>query len=281
MRALDDAALTALLREDAPFGDLTTQALRLTRRPGVLVATARGAQVAAATEEAARLIELAGGTVEAVTPSGTRLETGGTLLSAHGPAEALLLAWKVAQTLMEYAAGIATATTEIITAATGPDKPAPVVACTRKTFPGTRAIAAAAVRAGGGVMHRLGLSETILVFPEHQGFLPAAPDDWLPGLIAGAPEKRVVVECASVATACAMASAGAAVVQLEKFSADDTFRVVRHIHDQGLDCRVAAAGGIRPETAAPYARAGADILVTSWPYFAPPRDVSIRLRPAG
>lgn len=47
------------------------------------------------------------------------------------------------------------------------------LACTRKTWPGGRAVARRAVLAGGAVMHRLGLSETLLVFPEHRALMPA------------------------------------------------------------------------------------------------------------
>jgi hypothetical protein len=49
------------------------------------------------------------------------------------------------------------------------------VACTRKNVPGTKRFAVAAVKAGGAVMHRLGLSETVLVFPEHCAFLGKEP----------------------------------------------------------------------------------------------------------
>jgi molybdenum transport protein len=278
--ALDDAALAALLREDAPHGDLTTRALGIGGRPAALVCRARHPQVAACTEEAARLVTLAGGCVAEHVPSGTGMAGGDLLLRATGPAGAILLAWKVAQTLMEYAAGIATATAAIVEAAQAAAETAPVVACTRKTFPGTRALSAKAVRAGGGVLHRAGLSETILVFPEHGAFLDGPVADWLSGLRDGNPEKRVVVECADVAAALRTASAGADVVQLEKFSPDEAFTVVRHVHAERLACRVAAAGGLTPQTAGAYARAGVDILVTSWPYFAPPRDVAVTISAA-
>jgi molybdenum transport protein len=49
------------------------------------------------------------------------------------------------------------------------------VACTSKNVPGTKRFAVAVVKAGGAVMHRLGLSETVLVFPEHCAFLGREP----------------------------------------------------------------------------------------------------------
>jgi molybdenum transport protein len=80
----------------------------------------------------------------------------------------------VAQTLVEIWSGIATAARAIVDAATAVS-PDVVVACTRKNVPGTKSYAVRAVRAGGAVMHRLGLSETVLVFPEHRAFLGDEP----------------------------------------------------------------------------------------------------------
>ena len=69
------------------------------------------------------------------------------------------------------------------------------VACTRKAAPLSRALAIKAVRAGGGVMHRTGLSDTVLVFPEHRAFLPdTTRPRWWRALRARAPERKLVVE---------------------------------------------------------------------------------------
>lgn len=72
------------------------------------------------------------------------------------------------------------------------------VACTRKDLPGTKQFAVAVVKAGGAVMHRLGLSETVLVFPEHRAFLERGPLTEVVGqLRRAAPEKRPVAEVTS------------------------------------------------------------------------------------
>ena len=103
------------------------------------------------------------------------------------------------------------------------------VACTRKNVQGTKRFAVAAVKAGGAVMHRLGLSETVLVFPEHCAFLGKEPFVGLAEkLRRAAPEKR----------------------------------------------------GIHAGNVAAYAQAGADVVVTSSPYLAKPRDVQVRIGPA-
>lgn len=274
-RALSDHDLTRLLHEDAPHGDLTTSSLGVSGHPGQMTFRARGAQRLSCSEDAARLIELAGATVVSVRPSGSTLADQEEILHAEGPAAALLLAWKVAQTLLEYTAGIASTTAALVAASRRPDGTGPLIACTRKTFPGTRALAARAVRDGGGIMHRLGLSETILLFPEHIAFAELAKA--ISHLRAAAPEKRVVVEVGSFASAQQAVHAGADVLQLEKFSPPNVAEVTQWVSTHAPQCIVAAAGGITPDNAAAYTAAGAHVLVTSWPYFAPPRDVSVSI----
>ncbi len=69
------------------------------------------------------------------------------------------------------------------------------VACTRKNVPGTKRFAVAAVKAGGAVMHRLGLSETVLVFPEHRAFLGEEMlAEVVDRLRRAAPEKKLLIE---------------------------------------------------------------------------------------
>ena len=164
------AELEQLLADDVPYGDLTTDALGIGTMPGSMEFAARDKMVLALAEDAAAIIELAGCKVELHACSGTALEQGSPILSARGPASALLRSWKVAQTLIEIWSGVATDARAIVDAATAV-APNIAVACTRKNVPGTKRFAVAAVKAGGAVMHRLGLSETVLVFPEHRAFL--------------------------------------------------------------------------------------------------------------
>lgn len=273
---LADDQLLALLREDAPHGDLTTDSLAIGSSAGRMTFRARGPQVVSCSEDAARLITLAGASVNSLTPSGVSLVDGGEILTASGPAGALLLAWKVAQTLLEYTAGIASTTAAILANSRRADGHGPAVACTRKTFPGTRALAAKAVRDGGGTMHRLGLSETLLVFPEHTAFIDLS--DAISSLKSRLPEKRVVVEVGSIPAAQHAIIAGADVIQLEKFTPPHVAELAQWLAQRPEHCVLAAAGGIRPDNAKDYADAGADVLVTSYPYFAPPRDVSVSIR---
>lgn len=280
MSRIDDDELRRWLREDAPHGDLTTRALGLADAPAQMRFMARGPMRVALAEEAARLVELAGGQAQAAMPSGSDAAAGNVLLHAHGPAGALLLAWKVAQTAMEAGSGIATEAARIVGLLREAGLPQPL-ACTRKNWPGGRALAARAVWAGGAVMHRLGLSETLLVFPEHRAFVaPAALAAQLAAVRAAQPEKKLVVEVGHEDDALAAARAGADVLQLERFAPEALAQLKARLAASGLRCLLAPAGGVTAANAVAYARAGADLLVSSAPYFAPPADVKVVITPA-
>jgi len=176
---------------------------------------------------------------------------------------------------MELSSGVASEVARIVTElrAAGHSQP---LACTRKTFPGTRALMVKAVVSGGGVMHRLGLSDTLLLFPEHRVFVESDMDDTVGRLRRHQPEKRLVVEVTSLEEALAMASAGAEVLQLERFTPEAVRHCKAALHASRLHPLLAAAGGVNAGNAVAYASAGADILVSSAPYHAPPRDVEVR-----
>ncbi|WP_315768818.1 MULTISPECIES: ModD protein [unclassified Bradyrhizobium] len=275
--------LEALLRDDVPYGDLTTETLGIGAEPGLMHFAARGRMVLALAEDAAALIELTGCHVELFAGSGMVLEEGAPILRAEGAAAGLLRSWKVAQTLIEIWSGVATGAAAIVGAARAA-RPGIAVACTRKNVPGTKPFAVAAVKAGGAVMHRLGLSETVLVFPEHRAFLGDAPlADVAERLRRSAPEKRLVIEVTTVEQAVAAAVAGFDVIQAEKFSPAEIAALTERIAISAALPRrpiIAAAGGVNAQNAAAYAAAGADVLVTSAPYLARPCDVQVRISPA-
>ncbi|MFT3856186.1 MAG: ModD protein [Aquabacterium sp.] len=275
LRALSDEALEALLREDAPYGDISTMGLGLGTQHGHVVMAARQPMTVCGTEEAVRLFELHGASATLLAPSGSHVLTGAELLTAHGHAATLLLVWKVAQTLIEYASGIASEVARIVTELRAAGHMVPL-ACTRKTFPGTRALAVKAVYSGGGIMHRLGLSDSLLLFTEHRVFVDASRDDAVGKLRRFQPEKHLVVEVGSMQEALAMAESGADELQLERFTPEHVRQCRLALHKSGLHPMLAVAGGVNAGNAVAYADAGADVLVSSAPYHAPPRDVEVR-----
>jgi molybdenum transport protein len=272
MLALSDHDLYSLLRDDVPSGDLTTNALAIGAHSGQIEFRARQPMTVACTEEATRMVELAGAEAKLVSGSGLAVPADTLLLRARGSAAALHTAWKASQILVEWASGIATATAAIVAAAGGVP-----VACTRKNAPGTKALSAKAVRAGGAALHRLGLSETLLIFAEHRLFLNEAPAETVARMKRGQPEKKIVVEVATPEEALIWAQAGADVLQLEKFTPAQVAQCAqwRTVTADFSHVLLAAAGGVRADNAAAYVAAGADLLVTSAPYSAPPRDVQV------
>ncbi len=220
-----------------------------------------------------RANEDGGRPAEAVAPAGAEL------LLARGPAQALHLAWKTAQTLMEYASGIASATAAIVDALHSAGHAIPV-ACTRKNFPGTKALSVKAIHSGGAVMHRLGLSETVLVFPEHRVFLDRPLREHMAELRQRSPERKCVAEVGSLKEAENLAEAGCEVLQLERFTPEQVSMCKARLEALGLNPLLAAAGGVLVSNAVAYADAGADLIVTSAPYFAGPMDIKVVIEPA-
>lgn len=270
------AELESLLADDVPHGDLTTNALGIGAALGEMTFTARDAMTLALAEDAAAIVELAGCRAELLASSGDALQAGAPILAARGPAAGLFRSWKVAQTLIEIWSGVATAARAMVDAARTAS-PHTTIACTRKNTPGAKRFAVAAVRAGGAAMHRLSLSETVLVFPEHLAFLEEPLVVSVARLRRAAPEKKLVIEVKTIEAAVAAADAGFDVIQAEKFAPAEVTALVERLANAQRKPVIAAAGGVNVENAAAYAAAGADVLVTSSPFMARPRDVQVRI----
>lgn len=279
MIALDDATLLHFLKEDAPYGDLTTRSLGLSGSAARMSFRARNEMTVCAVEEATRLLTLIGCIVRPACASGDRLAAQQPILEAEGDAEPVLLGWKVAQTMVEWASGVATAARALVDAARVAN-PHIVVACTRKAIPGTRALSAKAILAGGATLHRTGLSDTLLLFPEHRNLGDGADalNRQIAALGRACPERVAVVEVTGIAEALEAERAGAGILQLEKFGPEQIADVIASL-PPGTKTKVIAAGGINAANAADYARSGAAVLVTSAPYYARPADVKVIIQP--
>ena len=275
---LSDTRLAAMLAEDVPYGDITTSGLEIGETPGQAIFITRGGMTAACVEEAERMMLLAGCMrVDRLARSGAQLEAGARLLVAEGPAAALHRGAKVAQTLLEIASGIATRARRILCAARE-GRAGIAVACTRKHLPGAKDMMLKAIMAGGCVPHRLGLSDSVLVFAQHRAFLGRKPPHlWVAALRAAQPERKLAVEAETVDEALQFAHAGVDALQLDKLPPEDVAAVVRALAEMPRRPLIAATGGVHEGNAAAYARAGADLLVTSAAYAAPPANVSVTM----
>ncbi len=266
------------ISEDASFLDLTSHMLGLTEQAATLRYVARGHITVAGTEEVARIVQSCGGQTRLHVRSAAQASPGQALLLAQGPAQALLRAWKVGQNLLEFSCGIATLTHEVVQAvrAVNPDV---AILTTRKHAPGVRKLALKATLAGGAMPHRLGLGETILVFPQHRALL----GDWSKVARAIARhkhamcEKKIVIEADGLDEALNAIQAGADVVQFDKVAPEQLARIVPALRAAHPAIPLLAAGGIHAGNAAAYAATGVNALVTSSLHYAKPADIGVRI----
>ena len=156
----------ALIEDLGRAGDITTDAVipRQARFDGVIAARQQGIVAGMeATRLAFRLMDRdIAITVEK--PDGTPVGKGDVVARIAGPARGILSAERVALNFACRLSGIATATARLVAAAK-PHKAR--IVCTRKTTPGLRVLEKHAVRAGGGINHRFGLDDAILIKDNH------------------------------------------------------------------------------------------------------------------
>ena len=277
---ISDARIDQLIAEDVPYIDLTTQMLGISDKPARIEFFTREDATVCATEEAARVLQHLGAEVESRVPSGEQVAAGTILLVAVGPAGALHKAWKVCLNLLDHCSAVATKTHNLVSAAKSAN-PACEVLTTRKSMPGVKDLLTKAATAGGAFPHRLGLSETVLVFDNHtrlmggfDAFLEA-----LPSLRSKCIEKKLFVE-ADADQARALARAGVDGIQFDKIPADELAALVAELRAINPHCTLIAAGGINAKNAAAYAATGVDGLATTAPFSAAPLDMSARILPA-
>ena len=253
------------LAEDAPWGDLTTEALvpagataravLRAREPGVL------AGIGAVEVAMARAAELTGGAVRTspgTCPDGGRFAAGDVLATLEGSAHAVLRAERVALNLVQHLSGVATLSARFVDAVAGTRAR---VTDTRKTTPGLRGLERYAVRCGGGHNHRRTLSDAVLVKDNHLAVLAATGTDLTAGLRAvrsRVPHTTVVeVEVDRLDQLDAVLAAGVDVVLLDNLTLADLRAGVERVAGRAL---VEASGGVRLDTVAAIAATGVDLV---------------------
>ena len=166
-RLLIEAIVRQALEEDmGRAGDITTDAIIAADATARAVIAAREAGVVAgliAADLAFKLIDPSVRfTVKA--PDGSEVAAGSAIAMLEGPARALLTSERVALNFLGHLSGVATATHALVTAVAGTKARS---ICTRKTIPGMRVLQKYAVRCGGGLNHRFGLDDAVLIKDNH------------------------------------------------------------------------------------------------------------------
>jgi len=273
-RWIPDEKLEEWLREDSYPLDLTSFALNIHGKAIARIIT-REKCVVACTEEAAQLYLLAGADkIAYIVNTGTVAVPGQTVLEVIGDAYSLHKAWRVAQTLIAVFSGIATRTRRFVDLIRKHSSKT-VLATTRKTMPGLRPLYIKSVIAGGGTPHRLGLYDSILVFPNHKRLIKYNDVKELVRLIKQVfPEKPVTIEAKSVEEAIEIIDAGADAVQLDKLPPSKVKVIVHYIKQKRQSTKIIVAGNIGLDSIEEYARLEPDIIVSSAPYYGKPIDIT-------
>jgi nicotinate-nucleotide pyrophosphorylase (carboxylating) len=277
---IDPDSLHVLIRmaldEDLDGGvDVTTVATVPTDQRATLDLVARGSGVSAGAPIAAAVFaEVCGddARISILTPDGARVEPGQVILSVTGATHDLLRAERPALNLLGHLSGIATATRRWVDAIAGTRAS---IRDTRKTTPGMRRLEKYAVRCGGGVNHRMSLSDAALVKDNHvvaAGGVAAAFD-----LVrARFPGVDVEVEVDSLEQLDDVLAAGADLVLLDNFTTDEMREAVRRNAGRA---RLEASGGLSLDVAADVAATGVDYLaVGALTHSAPVLDIGADLR---
>ncbi|MDD9809235.1 MAG: carboxylating nicotinate-nucleotide diphosphorylase [Thaumarchaeota archaeon] len=250
------AQVARFLAEDIGGGDITSALLPRARLRAAIVS--REPAVVAGTEWARAAFVLRGCAARARVRDGRRARAGQAIMDVSGPARGVLSAERTALNLLSRMSGIATQTRALADAVRGTRAR---VYATRKTAPGLSFFDKEAVAAGGGMRHRAGLWDAVLIKDNH--IAAAAASGIGVGALVGRARRRhgaVEVEVEGVRDALAAARAGATVILLDNMPPSRVRRAVAALEREGLRSRVSveASGGIGPRNIAAYARAGVD-----------------------
>ncbi|MDD2620624.1 MAG: ModD protein [Syntrophomonadaceae bacterium] len=273
-----EETIDRFIKEDIPYIDLTSIILEIAGIKGKMEFVCREEAVICGTEEVLRIFNKFNIIPVRYVSSGTKVNPGTCIMEAEGNAENLHMAWKPAMNILEYTSGIASRTRRLVDKAKAVN-PKIEINTTRKIFPGTKEMSIKAVLAGGGMPHRLGLSETVLIFKQHLNFIGGFEglNTKLNDLKARACEKKFIVEVENQDEAVKVCRAGADGIQLDKVSPDDLQKIVPIIKSIDSKILILAAGGINESNVEAYAQTGVDALVTTSVYFGKPVDIGTRI----
>ncbi len=271
------ALISRAIAEDLNGGvDVTSVATVPAAQSSTLDLVARSHGVAAGVVVASAVFDIVGqGRVQVLSSvhDGQVLKPGTVVLSATGPTIDLLTGERTALNLLCHLSGIATLTSQWVSAIAGTGA---AIRDTRKTTPGLRALEKFAVRCGGGTNHRMSLSDAALVKDNHvvaAGGVQQAFD------LVGAqwPALDVEVEVDSMDQLDEVLAAGADLVLLDNFTVDQTRMAVERTAGRA---RLESSGGLSLDVAHAYAQTGVDYLaVGALTHSAPVLDIGGDLQP--
>ena len=264
MPALDPRYIISLvrsaLREDIGRGDVTTlstvprshrSAADMRAREPLVVAGIAFAK--AAFRQRSVNVKLKAGAKD-----GDFVEAGQTLLTISGSSQALLSAERVALNFVQQLSGVATLTRKFVDAIAGTGAK---ILDTRKTTPGLRLVQKYAVTCGGGVNHRIGLWDRVLIKDNHLVAVRDAKPNAIAAAVARArakfPKLKVEVEADTLEQVAQAVAAGADIILLDNMTNAQLREAVKIV---GRKARTEASGGVNLQTVRGIAETGVDYI---------------------
>ncbi len=256
LQARMDAAISAALEEDMPYGDLSTMAVMPDARRGRVQLIAKQDGVIAGLGVFVRAFQLIDEKTEvnALVTDGDEVTAGQLVATVEGDVRVLLEGERVALNFLQRMSGVATYTRRIARLFEGTKTR---LVCTRKTTPGLRIFEREAVRLGGAALHRAGLSDAVMLKDNHidaAGGVAAA----VAAARATAPfTAKVEVECETLDMVREAVAAGADIIMLDNMDHDTMAAAIAEIDGRAT---VEASGNVCAENAAEYVDLGVDIV---------------------
>ena len=268
------------LMEDASMGDLTSEAIIPEDQLSHATFLCKADGVVAGLDIAGLVFRVVDSsiTLEPAVQDGGQVGRGTVLGSLHGATRGILLGERTALNLLQRMSGIATLTRKFVDAVAGTGAK---ITDTRKTVPGLRALDKRAVVAGGGVNHRFGLDDMVLIKDNHiaaAGGITPAVDRCRAYLKERSITAAIEVETATLGQVReALACPGIARIMLDNFRLNDMKEAVRLI---GHAVEVEASGGVTLETVRAIAGTGVDFIsVGALTHSVTALDISLELSP--
>lgn len=270
---LIEPVVRAALAEDlGRAGDITSAAVVDRDHRCAVVIAAREAGCVAGTDAAALAFRLldSGIRVEVERPDGAPVQRGDVVMRVEGPARSILGAERVALNFLCHLSGVATSTAGLVNAVRAHRAR---IACTRKTTPNLRALEKHAVRAGGGVSHRFGLDDGVLIKDNHIAIAGGIGPAVRAARAASGHMVRVEVEVDDLAGLREALAAGVDAVLLDNMDLETLREAVALIGGRAI---AEASGCITAETIGAVAATGVDLISAGWiTHSAPALDLGL------
>ncbi|MGB3809285.1 MAG: carboxylating nicotinate-nucleotide diphosphorylase [Parvibaculum sp.] len=258
---LIEPAVRAALAEDlGRAGDITTEATIPVEAKARVVIRAREDGRIAGLDCARMAFRLMDPNLRVAVqlPDGSDVMPGDIVAAIEGSARAIITGERVALNFLGHLSGIATATREIARAIEGTKAR---VCCTRKTTPGLRALEKYAVRAGGGMNHRFGLDDAVLIKDNHIAVAGGVREAIERARRRAGHMVKVEVEVDTLDQLEEALATGVEVVLLDNMTPEQLAHAVKLVAGRAI---TEASGRVTAATAPAIAAAGVDLISCGW-----------------